>query len=52
MGSVIGYGMLCYALLRQTRFPLRRTVIVLFFAVLVAGIGFSRIYLPRTGLAT
>jgi undecaprenyl-diphosphatase len=45
MGSAIGYGMLCYALLRQTRFPLRRTVIAVFFAVLVAGIGFSRIYL-------
>jgi membrane-associated phospholipid phosphatase len=45
MGSVIGYGMLCYALLRQTRIPLRRTLIVLFFVVLVAGIGLSRIYL-------
>jgi undecaprenyl-diphosphatase len=45
MGSTIGYGMLCYALLRQTRFPLRRTSIALFFLVLVAGIGFSRVYL-------
>jgi len=45
MGSVIGYGLLCYALLRQTRFPLRRTVLVSFFVILVLGIGFSRIYL-------
>jgi undecaprenyl-diphosphatase len=45
MGSSVGYGMLCYALLRQTRFPFRRTVIALFFVVLVSGIGFSRIYL-------
>jgi membrane-associated phospholipid phosphatase len=45
MGSTIGYGMLCYALLRQTRFPLRRTLLVLFFDTLVGGIGFSRVYL-------
>ena len=45
MGSVIGYGMLCYVLLRQARFPLRRTVILMFFVVFVLGIGFSRIYL-------
>jgi undecaprenyl-diphosphatase len=45
MGSTIGYGMLCYALARQTRFPWRRTLITLFFVVFVAGIGFSRIYL-------
>ncbi len=45
MGSTIVYGMLCYALWRQTRFPLRRTGLVLFFLAFVAGIGFSRIYL-------
>jgi undecaprenyl-diphosphatase len=45
MGSVIGYGMLCYALLRQTRFPLRRTAIVMFFVVFTLGIGLSRVYL-------
>jgi membrane-associated phospholipid phosphatase len=45
MGSTVSYGMLAYALLRQTRFPLRRTVVGLFFLLLVAGIGFSRIYL-------
>lgn len=45
MGSTISYGMLAYALLRQTRFPLRRTVIGVFFVLLIGGIGFSRIYL-------
>ncbi len=45
MGSTIGYGMLAYALMRQTRLPLRRTVIGAFFVVLVGGIGLSRIYL-------
>jgi undecaprenyl-diphosphatase len=45
MGSTVSYGMLGYALVRQTRFPLRRTVIGLFFVLLIAGIGFSRIYL-------
>jgi membrane-associated phospholipid phosphatase len=43
--SSVGYGMLCYALLRQTRFPFRRTILATFFVVLIAGIGFSRIYL-------
>jgi membrane-associated phospholipid phosphatase len=43
--SAVGYGMLCYALLRQSRFPFRRTIIATFFVVLIAAIGFSRIYL-------
>jgi undecaprenyl-diphosphatase len=45
MGSVIGYGMLCYVLVRQTRFSLRHVVLPVLFATLVGGIGLSRIYL-------
>jgi undecaprenyl-diphosphatase len=45
MGSTISYGMLAYAILRQTPFPLRRTLIGVFFVLLIGGIGLSRIYL-------
>ena len=45
MGSTVSFGMLAYALLRQTRFPLRRTLVGTFFVLLIGGIGFSRIYL-------
>jgi membrane-associated phospholipid phosphatase len=45
MGSTVSYGMLGYALARQTRFPLRRSILGLFFVLFIAGIGFSRIYL-------
>lgn len=43
--SAVGYGMLGYALLRQMRIPFRRTILATFFVVLIAAIGFSRIYL-------
>jgi membrane-associated phospholipid phosphatase len=45
MGGTVGYGMVCYALLRQSRFPLRRTALMTLFVMLIVGIGFSRIYL-------
>jgi undecaprenyl-diphosphatase len=45
MGATVGYGLLAYVLARQTRFPFRRTLISAIFVVLIAGIGFSRIYL-------
>jgi undecaprenyl-diphosphatase len=45
MGSAIGYGMLGYCLLLQTRGRDRRLAVRLFLAVLIAGVGFSRIYL-------
>jgi len=45
MGGTVGYGMVCYALLRQSRFPFRRTALVTLFIMLIVGIGFSRIYL-------
>jgi membrane-associated phospholipid phosphatase len=45
MGGAVGYGMVCYALLRQSRFPFRRTALVTLFVMLIVGIGFSRIYL-------
>jgi undecaprenyl-diphosphatase len=45
MGSVIGFGMLCYAQMREMQIPRRRTATILFFALLVGGIGMSRIYL-------
>src|SRR5438309_436083 len=43
--SIIGYGMLVYALTHGTLRPSRRLFAVCFFASLVAAVGFSRIYL-------
>jgi membrane-associated phospholipid phosphatase len=45
MGATIGYGLLGYVLVRQTRFAFRRTLIVAVFVLLVGGVGFSRIVL-------
>jgi undecaprenyl-diphosphatase len=45
MGATVSYGLLSCVLARQTRLPFRRAVTGLLFLLLVAGIGFSRIYL-------
>jgi undecaprenyl-diphosphatase len=45
MGSVIGYGMLAYCLFLWLRCWQRRTIVVLAIVLVVAAVGFSRIYL-------
>jgi membrane-associated phospholipid phosphatase len=45
MGSAIGYGMLGYALVLPQRRRPRRIVALLLIAVMILGVGFSRIYL-------
>lgn len=45
MGAAVGYGMLGYALVRPLRGARRRAIVLGVLALLVCGIGFSRIYL-------
>lgn len=45
MGSFVVYGMLAYVIVLSVRRPLARNAMVFALAILVLGIGFSRIYL-------